>query len=243
MKLCFFFKNCLIVSTACRKSVRKRSLLGCKVDYSTACAPLVKKSVHLLINSRCGTLLVYFFAAREDYVLNRLLYRALVDRRVAYLADKCCVVEELRVNTKEHLACRTLSKHGCAGFGIHNRGLLTVALALAVVNRNGRTVDDISLLTNSDVHRTACHAARPAYSLFSFSNLGAALIAEAVKHIAYKCRYRALSRLVFALNDVNLIGKLKGFFGNSSEASDNNFLYNNRIVPFLKITFFREVAG
>ena len=224
-ELRLFLKNKSVVTIADLKTFLKCLLLTRKVNDSTADTTLVKKSVHLVGNSRNSALLIDFFASGEDYILNRLFNRVLVNAGVTYLSDKCGVVKQLAVNAEEHLACRKLAKHRRAGLNVNDRRLLAVCRTVGLVGGNCGTVNCISLATDTHVHRAVSHAGIPIYSLFSLLKTTVAVIGKAIKHIPDKCGNRAFSGFILALNNVDTVGKLEGHVIDTTKAF-NNDLFN-----------------
>ena len=220
VKLCLLIKDSAVVTVRCLKLLAKGSFSLCKVNDCATCTTLVEKCLHLIADAESRALFIYFLAAREDDILNGFLYRALVNGRVANCSDKGGVVKELAVHAEEHLACRELAKHGCAGLGINDGGLLTEGLLLRLVGRNGGAADNVSLAAYSDVHRALCSARLPADSLLSLAELLTLAVGEAVEHVSDECGDSALARLVLTLNNVDSVGELESHVVQTAEALD-----------------------
>ena len=165
MKLSLLCKYAAVILVARLKLSLELLLLVDQIDDSTAVSALVKKCLHLVGHLCRRALIIDALAAREEYILNRLLDRALVYGRVTDLTDEGGVIEELSVYSEEYVACGKLTECGAAGLEIDDGSLLLIGRARRIIGRNGGTGDKVSLILDPYVHRALRHPGSPVYPL------------------------------------------------------------------------------
>ena len=221
-----------------------------KVVDNSAAATAVNESLHLLGDLVHSSLIVDLLAAGEEDILNRLLYRALVDSRITYLTEEGGVLKEITAYTEEYLTRGHLTECGSAALHIDDRGLLLVCgSAVLSYSGGGGTTDKVLLVLNAHYHRSLGNTGIPIYSL---SSLAESIITfntvKAEEHILDESGYSTLARLVLSLDNVERGSELKRHILDESKASyvyflDNHFSSSTFSVFLLSFYFLAEASA